>query len=414
MQPDPSSGVVTSRRTFLAKAGLLGGALIAGPPLESIDVVARRRAGPLLLGRARRTSPIKTILISVQENHSFDNYFGTYAKLPAGYGIPRGWQNSGVRPYHFPNPWGNGADPDHSWWATHAAYAGGRMDGFVANGNGRSAMGYFDAADLPYYYSLLPTSTLCAEYFCGVLTDTLPNRMVLYAGTSGGITNDWAPSNGSLTWPCITHLLQGAGVTYKNYNFHAPRNYSYLCLWRGNNNDPRMNQSPAQFAADCRSGALPNVVWIEKQPPWDEHPPANVRTGMTMMEGIFKQVFAGPQWKRGEVAILHTYDEGGGYFDHRPPPQLDGFGPGIRVPMLVISPHARQGAVDTTFSDHGSVLKLVEHVFGLPTLASVNHAFDRATPRRGPSGYQGGGRPFPPRDGNPRTSNLTQCFTIPV
>jgi phospholipase C len=239
--------------------------------------------------------------------------------------------------------------------------------------------------------------------------------MVLYAGTSGGVTNDYAPNNNTLTWPCITHLLHGAGVTYKNYNFHAPRNWSYLCLWKGNNNDPRLNQSPAQFAADCRDGTLPNVVWIEKESPYDEHPPADIQVGMRMMQGIFTEIMAGPQWKSGEVVILHTYDEGGGFFDHVAPEQLDGFGPGFRVPMLVISPHAKQGAIDTTFSDHASVLKLIEHVYGLPTLASVNHVFDRSTPRHGPSWpYQGDGAPFPPRDANPKTSNLTQCFTIAV
>jgi phospholipase C len=234
---------------------------------------------------------------------------------------------------------------------------------------------------------------------------------VLYAGTSGGITDDYAPANGSLTWPCITHLLADAGITYKNYNFHAPTNYSYLCLWSGNNNDPKMNQSMAQFASDCKNGTLPQVVWIEKQTPWDEHPPADIHTGMDMMENIYNEIYAGPQWKNGDVCIVHTYDEGGGFFDHRPPTELDGFGSGIRVPMIVTSPHAKQGYVDTTYSDHGSVLKFIEHVFGLPTLASVNHNFDNGTPA---GAGQGGGKPFPPRDGNAAISDLTQCFSVTV
>jgi phospholipase C len=283
------------------------------------------------------------------------------------------------------------------------------MTGFVSNGNGKDAMGYYTDADIPYYYSLLPESTLCAEYFCGMLTETLPNRMVLYAGTSGGITADTAPSNGSLTWPCITHLLADAGISYKNYNFHAPKNYSYLCLWKGNNNVAIMNQTSTEFMNDCKNGTLPQVSWIEKQTPWDEHPPANIHTGETMMEGIIKAVQAGPQWD--STVILHTYDEGGGFFDHRPPQELDAFGSGIRVPMIVISPLAKIGHVDTTYSDHGSVLKFIEYVFGLPTLASVNHEFDTSTPS---SAGQGGGKPFPPRDGNANISDLTQCFTEAV
>jgi phospholipase C len=121
-------------------------------------------------------------------------------------------------------------------------------------------------------------------------------------------------------------------------------------------------------------------------------------------------VMAGPQWKNGEVVILHTYDEGGGFFDHRPPTELDAFGSGIRVPMIVISPLAKKGHIDTTYSDHASINKFIEHVYGLPTLASVNHQFDKSTPNIG----QGGGKPFPPRDGNSGISNLTQCFTAAV
>jgi phospholipase C len=396
-----------TRRAFLAATG----AAIAAPLVTGRAAVAapRRGTGPWLVGRARRTSAIKQIVVSCQENRSFDHYFGSSGRLPAGYGIPKGYTNSGVHPFRFSNLFSDGFDPYHDWTSIHEAYDGGRMDGFVRNGNGRDAMGYFTAGQLPYYYSLLPEFTLCAEYFSGMLTETLPNRMVLYAGTSGGITNDAAPANGTISWPCITHVLGDAGISYKNYNFHAPANYSYLCLWKGNNGVARLNQSSTAFFSDCRNGRLPQVSWIEKQSPWDEHPPANIQTGEKMMEGIIRAVQAGPQWE--STVILHTYDEGGGYFDHRPPRELDAFGSGIRVPMLVISPLAKRGAVDTTYSDHASVLKLIEHVFGLPTLASVNHEFDRATPR---SAGQGGGRPFPPRDGNPAISNLTQCFSVDV
>jgi phospholipase C len=99
-----------------------------------------------------------------------------------------------------------------------------------------------------------------------------------------------------------------------------------------------------------------------------------------------------------------------GFFDHIAPRQLDAFGPGIRIPMIVVSPYARPGQVDTTFSEHSSVLKFIETVFGLPTLASVNHQFDTSTPRG--SNYQGNGAPFPPRDGNAAVSDLTACFTF--
>jgi phospholipase C len=76
--------------------------------------------------------------------------------------------------------------------------------------------------------------------------------------------------------------------------------------------------------------------------------------------------------------------------------------------MIVVSPHAKPGHVDTTYSEHSSVLKFIETVFGLPTLASINHQFDASTPRG--SNYQGSGAPFPPRDKRAAISDLTQCF----
>ena len=92
-----------------------------------------------------------------------------------------------------------------------------------------------------------------------------------------------------------------------------------------------------------------------------------------------------------------------------PPEQLDAYGPGIRVPMLIVSPFAKPGYVDTTFSEHSSVLKFIEKVFGLPTLASINSQFDTSTPT---TNNDTNGAPFPPRDGNPAPSDLTQCFTF--
>jgi phospholipase C len=368
-----------------------------------------RRTGPLLLGRAKRTSPVRNIIVSIQENHSFDHYFGKFPRLPAGYGIPETWKNSGVKPYHITSLTDDGYDPNHDWLSTHEAYAGGRMTGFVSNGNGSRTMGYYDATDLPYYYALAEKYTLCAEHFCGVLTETLPNRMVCYAGTSGGITEDTAPANGSLKWPNIITLLEDAKISYGNYNFHCPPDYSYLALWRNAYRQPKMNRSMAAFFADCKNGTLPKVVFIEKQTPWDEHPPANIRQGEMMMEQIFRAVEAGPQWEH--TVILHTYDEGGGFFDHRPPTELDGFGSGIRVPMIVVSPLAKAHHVDTSYSDHGSILKFIEHVFGLPTLASINHEFDKSTPI---SAGQGRGKRFPPRDGNRKISNLAPCFKVEV
>ena len=115
------------------------------------------------------------------------------------------------------------------------------------------------------------------------------------------------------------------------------------------------------------------------------------------------------------TAYIHTYDEGGGFFDHVPPPQVDAYGLGIRVPTWVISPFARPRHLEPALYEHTSILKLIEAVFGLPTLASLNHRFDASTPG-GPNNEasSGGalGPPAPPRDGMAQIGNLLECFTF--
>jgi phospholipase C len=115
------------------------------------------------------------------------------------------------------------------------------------------------------------------------------------------------------------------------------------------------------------------------------------------------------------AAYILTYDEHGGYFDHVAPPVFDAYGAGIRVPAWVISPHAKKSHMETTVYEHTSTLKFIEAVFGLPTLASINHRFDDSTPG-GPNNEAAGGSPAgppaPPRDGRPDIGNLMECFTF--
>src|SRR2546430_16920185 len=117
-------------------------------------------------------------------------------------------------------------------------------------------------------------------------------------------------------------------------------------------------------------------------------------------------------WK--SWAYTHTSDEAGGYFAPVPPPQVDGFGLGIRVPTWVVSPLAKPAHLEPTVYEHTSTLKLIESVFNLPTLASANHGFDAGTPSGGQ--YQAatrpGGPPAPPPDSLHSIGNLMECFAF--
>jgi len=390
-----------SRRRFLQQLGAgLAAPLFAQRPKTS------------LVKRAAGIPQINHIICLCQENHSFDHYFGSYSGLPSGYGTPANYTSGGHAPFHFTTLTDNNSDPNHDWSAIHTGYANGAMNGWYAAG-GIDTLGYYDSTDLAYYYSLLPEYTLCANYCGGMLSETQPNRMIYYSGTSGGNCCDCIETNGTLdssTYPCILDLLTTYGITFKNYNFGVPDNYCYLALWSnwatgGANNE--LNQSQSQFFTDCTNNTLPQVVFITNESPNDEHPPEDIQTGEAQMQSIIQAVQASPAW--ASSAILLTWDEGGGFFDHIAPTQLDAYGPGVRVPMLVISPFAKKGYVDTVFQDHGSFLKFIEAVYGLPTLASINHTFDTSTPLTNNSTN---GAPFPPRDGNAATGNLTQCFTF--
>jgi phospholipase C len=118
-----------------------------------------------------------------------------------------------------------------------------------------------------------------------------------------------------------------------------------LLRWGGPNNE--LNQSKTQFFNDCTNNTLPQVSFITEAPPYDEHPPSNIHTGMNMIKSIITTVQASKAW--ASTAIL-IYDEAGGFFDHIPPKQLDAYGPGIRVPMTIVPPFAKPRFVDTAYS----------------------------------------------------------------
>ena len=119
----------------------------------------------------------------------------------------------------FPYEFTSLSTPDigHSWGEVHSEWNSGAMNGFYTT-DGINAMGYYTAAELPFYYSLLDEFTLCVNYFCSLLGPTWPNRFYFAAGTSGGITTNGLWGYGIFDYPIILDLLDAAGVTWKVYN----------------------------------------------------------------------------------------------------------------------------------------------------------------------------------------------------
>src|ERR1700694_180933 len=139
-------------------------------------------------------------------------------------------------------------------------------------------------------------------------------------------------------------------------------------------------------------------------------PPANIPLDKHEMASIISNLMASSSWTSSVLFL--TYDEGGGFFDHVPPPQVDAYGMGMRVPMLVVSPWAKRGYISSQLYEHSSILKFIERRFGLPTLASMNHQFDTSTPALYNDAVAGktSGPPAPPRDGLSQIGDFLEVF----
>ncbi|MDX6491628.1 MAG: phospholipase [Gaiellaceae bacterium] len=411
-----------SRGRFLEKSGVAGIAVLGGTLWATAPAAARARRD------GQRRSPIRHLIISCQENRSFDHYFGYAPQVqarrlgpPAGYSQPDAASGKHL-PYELTAL--ASSDPPHSWSAVHAQYDAGTMDGFyitaqILIGDGNAAIPYYTATELPFYYSLFRNSALCANYFCSVLGPTWPNRFYLMSGTSGGITTNGQWGYGifdSSGWPIILDLLEDAGVTWKIYSIgtdDVPSGDSdnVAVFWSRWAHDPRTTATKVDYLNDCKTGALPEVSWVipSFSMGFDEHPPADVSVGMAFQQEMITALRASKAWKQS--AYLLTYDEHGGFFDHVAPPQVDAYGLGVRVPLWVVSPFAKRGVVTSRKpAEHVSTLKLIERLWDLPTLASRNHQFDAATPTGGD--YEANGAPAPPRDGYDGLSDLTDLFNF--
>jgi phospholipase C len=406
-----------TRRTFLKRAGATGVAVAGGTLWASAPAAAQAK-------RVRRVdTPIRHLVIACQENRSYDHYFGA-ALGPAGYGPPAGYfQPDSAGGKHFPFEFTSltTPDPPHSWNSVHQQYDNGKMDGFWQSsqdsiGDGDAAIGFYTARELPFYYSLLDNSALNANYFCSLLGPTWPNRFYFASGTSGGITTNGIWGYGVFDYPIILDLLDEAGVSWRVYNMNwdtVPfgNTDNVFVFWKNFAHDQRTLGSKGSFLNDARKGRLPQVSWLISSfaHQKDEHPPADVSVGMGLQQELITAVRESPLWDRS--AFLLTYDEHGGYFDHVEPQQLDAYGLSVRVPLWVVSPHAKKGPVTSALpAEHTSTLKLIEALHGLPTLSSRNHLFDSSTPTGG--NYQTGGAPAPPRDGRDDISDLLDLFSF--
>jgi phospholipase C len=406
VMPSPPSAEL-SRRRLLTSVTALSGVTVGAVALP----VNLRKA----LAATLRNPPggslgdVEHIVILMQENRSFDHYFGTMPGVrgfsdPAAITLPDG--NPVFRQPHPGRPQGYltpfrydtattsaQATPgtDHSWQTQHEAWNQGRMDQWV-QAKGPYTMGYFTRPDIPFQWALAQAFTVCDGYHCSVLGPTNPNRLYMWTGmidpkgTGGGPVIDNSPAFGNaiLSWTTYPERLQRAGISWQvyqeedNYDDNALAWFKQFAgapasspLWRQG-----MRKQPAGwFEADARQGRLPQVSWLVAPTAQSEHPAYFPAAGAEYVASKLDAIASNQDLWHKTLFIL-TYDENDGLFDHVPPPTaphgtadefvgVEPIGLGFRVPAVVISPWSAGGHVCSDVLDHTSLIRVIEKRFGV-------------------------------------------------
>jgi phospholipase C len=423
-----------NRRRFLQLAGgTAATSLLSTSVARAAEIPAYRRTGTL--------RDVEHIVVLMQENRSFDHYFGALRGV-RGFGDPRPvtlpsgkpvWhQSDGTRdvlPFR-PDADNLGLqfiqDLPHGWNDTHTAWNQGKYDKWVP-AKSATTMAYLTREDIPFHYALADTFTICDAYHCSFMGSTDPNRYYLWTGYTGNDGTGGGPVLGNneagYSWTTYPERLEKAGVSWKIYQdigdgLDAPGSWGWIeDAYRGNYGDNSLlyfnqyrdakpgdplydkartgtnaKQGDGFFdilTADVKAGKLPQVSWIVAPEAFCEHPNWPVNYGAWYIAQVLNALTANPEvWSK--TALLITYDENDGFFDHVVPPYpapspaqgtstvdvsadlyagsasnpAGPYGLGQRVPMLVVSPWSKGGWVCSEVFDHTSIIRFIERRFG--------------------------------------------------
>jgi len=326
-------------------------------------------------------TPIKHVVVVMMENHSFDNLFGLYptlnttnsGALAASLQKPDDVLDApkGIGLSQIPNGTYYTANPDEDVYP--ADWDNGKMDGFAAN-SGSQAMTYFSFAQYAIEWDWAEEYAIADRYFSSCLCMTDPNRLFSLSGYGAGITTDTGPPPYIPVNQSIFGELDRYGISWGYYLLNPAIDNFPLNFFDGIGADSSHVQSWASFYGALQDGTLPAVSWVmpvgggAETGQFDQHPEGNVTSGEGWLLGVVDRVMESPYWN--STAIFITYDEGGGYYDHVPPPVLDGVQLGFRIPLFVISPYAKENYVSHTVMNHASSLSFIDYNWGLPALNS--------------------------------------------
>jgi phospholipase C len=394
-------GVGAATAALLAAAGAIAAIGHAGAPLRGIH-------------------KIQHVVVVMQENRSFDSYFGTFPGadgIPPGVCVPDPAAGGCVRPFHDARDMNAGGPHGHP--AALADIDRGKMDGFVAQqekatpgcqgtfnpacapgGATRDVMGYHDGRDIPNYWAYASNFVLQDHMFEPAESWSMASHLFLVSGWSARCRSSFDPMscrsdlktpdhelpNGGpdYAWTDLTYLLHRAGISWAYYvapgtqpdcaddaiscvpeaqNPGTPEIWNPLPDFATVRQDGQTAnvQQLQRFYAAARAGKLPAVSWIVPNGKTSEHPPGLVSTGQSYVTRLVNAVMRSPDWS--STAIFLTWDDWGGFYDHVVPPTVDANGYGLRVPGIVISPYARHHFIDHQTLSFDAYLKFIEDDF---------------------------------------------------
>jgi phospholipase C len=383
-----------------------GGSSSSAPP-----VVPTGTPAPIV-GSSHGRYGISHVVIVIQENRSFDYLFRGY---PGADSASSGLTHAGASVPLTEIPLENPYDLDHQVSDFLQDYNGGQMNGFdlegggtIGGGHAQSAYpqyGYAPQSEVQPYWKMAQSYVLADRMFTSQLDSSWTAHQFLIAGQAGGTANNpngtpWgcdAPSWAVVgflqpdrtvsggTFPCFTYptladQLDAQNISWRYYApyvqggdiggqvwsaFDAIHAVRYGKDWTAHVTSPE-----TRFLSDVAAGQLAAVTWVVPDLANSDHAGSASATGPDWVASVVNAVGKSPFWDSSAVFVL--WDDWGGWYDHVPPPQVDRYGLGIRVPAIVISPYAKQGYVSHTQYETASILRFAEDTFGLAPMAAAD------------------------------------------
>jgi phospholipase C len=409
-----------SRRSVGAVVGFL---LLAAGCLQA--PAQPLRPPPASVAAAVETRwPIKHVVFLIKENRSFDHFFG---RFPGADGVTVARSGDDRIPMRPGLPDRIEHDIQHGYRNALIAWNDGAMDGFTQDyWSARYAYTQATPEDIPNYWHWAREFVLADNFFASAQGPSFPNHLYAIAAQSGGAhdnprkvtrfawdkrwgcdapgdefvvvqteAHEWATVSPCFDFQTEGDLLSRAGIDWATYAA-LPGQSGYI--WSAysairhirETDEWRRHAFPVdRLIEDIERGRLPSVTWITPRFELSEHPEYSLCHGENWSVQVINAIMRSPMWQ--DTAIFVTWDDWGGFYDHVPPPQVDDFGFGIRVPLLVISPYARRGLVDSKLGEFSSVLRFIEDNWGLGQLThrdrdanNLSHVFDFDRPPRPP------------------------------